>query len=70
MLERGEQLRVQASQASEVFGVYLVGLLLVGVDEPKLPGIGHKYLVTTALEHSANPGRMRASLDGYAHGPL
>jgi hypothetical protein len=56
VLERIQQPGVQTRQASQILGVYLVGLALVCVDEPQLPGIGHKHLVATLLEYSANPG--------------
>jgi hypothetical protein len=36
VLERIEQLRIKPCQAGQILGVYLVGLLLVGVDEPYL----------------------------------
>jgi hypothetical protein len=49
MLEWVQQLRVHSCQAREVLGVYLIGLLLVGVDEPELPCIGHKDLMTALL---------------------
>jgi hypothetical protein len=45
VLERIEQLRVQTSQASQVLGIDLVGLSLVGVDEPCLASVGHQDLV-------------------------
>jgi hypothetical protein len=49
MLEGVQQLRVHSCQASQVLGVYLIGLAFVGVDEPQLPGIGHQNLVATLL---------------------
>jgi hypothetical protein len=49
VLEWVQQLRIYSCQAGEVLGVNLVGLTLVGVDEPQLPSIGHKYLVATLL---------------------
>jgi hypothetical protein len=49
MLEGVQELGIQACQASEVLGVYLVGLAFVGIDEPYLTGIGHQYLVATLL---------------------
>jgi hypothetical protein len=50
MRNRVEQLRVQARQTSEVFGVDLVGLSPVGIDEPQLAGIGHQDLVAALLQ--------------------
>src|SRR5215213_4857852 len=70
VLEWVQQLRVHSSQASQILGIDLIGLTLVGVDEPQLPGIGHQYLVAALLEHSTNPGRMGSRLHGYAHRPL
>ena len=67
---RVEQLRIQASQASQVLGVDLVGLLLVGVDEPQLASVGHQDLVAALLQEPANPGRVGSGLYSYAHGPL
>jgi hypothetical protein len=49
MLEGVQELGIQACQASQVLGVYLVGLAFVGIDEPYLTGIGHQYLVATLL---------------------
>jgi hypothetical protein len=45
VFERVEQLGIEARQAGQVLGIDLVGLLLVGVDQSQLAGIGHKYLV-------------------------
>jgi hypothetical protein len=58
VLERIQQLRVQARQSGQVLGVYLVGLSLVGVDQSQLAGVGNQYLVATLLKQPANPGRM------------
>ena len=49
VLEWVQQLRIQSCQASQVLGVDLVGLALVGVDEPQFAGVGHQHLVTTLL---------------------
>jgi len=49
-----EQLRIEACQ---VLGIDLVGLLLVGVDEPQLASIGHQDLVAALLREPADPGR-------------
>ncbi len=38
MFEWVEQLRVETRQAGQTLGVDLVGLLLVGVDEPQFAG--------------------------------
>jgi hypothetical protein len=70
MFEWIQELRVKTRQASQVLGIYLIGLTLVGVDKPQLPGIGHQDLVAAPLEHSANPGRVGASLYCDAHGLL
>src|SRR5215207_11677012 len=45
-----QELRIHSCQAGEVLGVYLVGLSLVGVDEPQLAGVGNQHLVATLLE--------------------
>src|SRR5215211_2184967 len=67
VLERVQELRIQTRQASQVLGVYLVGLALVGVDQPRLARIGYQHLVATLLlEYSANPGGVSARLYGYA----
>jgi hypothetical protein len=64
---RVEQLRIQARQASKVLGVYLIGLVLVGVDEPQLACVGHQDLVTTLIAMRIGGGcseakrRLRAS---------
>ena len=70
VLERVQELRVHSCQAGQVLGVYLVGLALVGVDEPQLAGIGHQDLVAALLEHPARPGRVGSRLYGDAHGLL
>src|SRR5688500_19872890 len=67
VLERIQELRVHSSQASQVLGIDLVSLLLVGVDQSRFAGVGHQYLVATLLQDPAPPGRVAASLDGYAH---
>ena len=56
VLEWIEQLRVHSSQASQVLGIYLICLTLVGVDEPQLAGVSHQDLVATFLKHPARPG--------------
>src|SRR5215211_9446951 len=71
VLERVQELRIQTRQASQVLGVYLVGLALVGVDQPRLARIGYQHLVATLLlEHPTNPRRVSACLYGYAQWPL
>jgi hypothetical protein len=70
VLERIQQLRVQSCQASQVLGVYLIGLLLVSVDESQLTGVGHQNLVTALLQQPTNPRRVSPGLDGHAHRPL
>src|SRR3712207_3469360 len=50
-----EQFRIHSCEASEILSIYLVGLALVGVDEPYLAGIGHQNLVSTLLEHPTHP---------------
>jgi hypothetical protein len=68
VLERVQELRIEACQASEILGVDLIRLTRVGVDEPYLASIGHQDLMAALLEHSANPRRVGSGLDGYAHG--
>ena len=68
VLERVQELRIQTCQASQVLGVDLVGLALVGIDEPQFAGIGHQDLVAALLQHPACPGRVGSSLDCDAHG--
>jgi hypothetical protein len=70
VLEWVQQLRVHSSQASQILGIDLICLTLVGVDEPQLAGIGHQDLVATLLEHPASPRRVRSSLDRNAPRPL
>jgi hypothetical protein len=65
-----EQLRIQTCQASEILSIDLIGFALVFVDEPHFTRIGYQDLVAALLEHSANPGRVGARLDGYAQRPL
>jgi len=67
VLERVEQLRIEARQASEVLDIYLVGLSSVGVDEPQFAGVGHKDLVAALLQEAANPGREGARFYSDAH---
>jgi hypothetical protein len=67
MLEWVQQLRIHSCQASQILGVYLIGLLLGGVDESQLASIGHQHLVTTLLQKPANPGRVGSRFYGYAH---
>jgi len=66
VLEGVQELRVHSCQASQVLGVYLIGLAFVGIDEPQFAGVGHRDLVATPLEHSASPGRVGSRLDRYA----
>jgi hypothetical protein len=49
VLERVQELRIEARQAGEVLGVGLIRLSLVGVDEPEFSGIGHQHLVAALL---------------------
>jgi len=70
VLERVQELRIEACQAGQVLGVDLVGLAFVGVDEPQFACVGHKYLVATLLQHPARPGRVGSGLYCYAHGRL
>ena len=49
MLYGVEELRIRSCQASQILGIYLVGLTLVGIDEPQFTGIGYQYLMTTLL---------------------
>jgi hypothetical protein len=56
VLEGVQELRIHSCQASQVLGVYLICLLLVGIDEPKFAGVGHQYLVATLLSYPAHPG--------------
>jgi hypothetical protein len=67
VFERVKQFGINTCQAGQALGIYLVGLALGGVDEPRPARIGHQHLVTTPLEHPANPWRMGPRLDGYAH---
>src|SRR5215210_8946321 len=61
-----EQLRIEACQ---VLGIDLVGLLLVGVDEPQLASIGHQDLVAALLREPADPGEGFPSLLRFAASP-
>src|SRR5688500_6641515 len=70
VLEWVRELRIQASQASQVLGVDLICFTLVGVDEPCLAGVGHQHLVATLLYYPARPGRVSSRLYCYAHGLL
>jgi hypothetical protein len=67
VLEGVQELRIHSCQASQVLGVYLICLLLVGIDEPKFAGVGHQYLVATLLSYPAHPGGVGTRLDCYAH---
>jgi hypothetical protein len=49
MLERIEQFRIQTCHTSEVLGVDLIRLTLIGVDELEFAGIGHQDLVAAPL---------------------
>jgi hypothetical protein len=49
MLERIEQFRIQTCHTSEVLGVDLIRLRLIGVDELEFAGIGHQDLVAAPL---------------------
>ena len=66
VLHRVKQLRIEARQASQVLGIDLVGLALIGVDEPQFAGIGYKDLVATLLQHPASPGRVGTRFYGDA----
>jgi hypothetical protein len=67
MLERVQELRIQTRQASQVLGVHLIRLALVGIDEPQFASIGHQYLVAAFLEHPAHPRRVSTRLHCDAH---
>jgi hypothetical protein len=49
VLQRVQQLRIEACQASQILGVDLVRFALVGVDEPQFTSIGHQHLMTALL---------------------
>src|SRR5215210_6171310 len=49
VLEWVQELRVHSCQASEVLGVDLICLTLVGVDEPQFTSIGHQDHVAALL---------------------
>jgi hypothetical protein len=70
VLERVQQLRIEACQAAQVLGICLVGLSLVGVDESQFASVGHQHLVATFLEHPARPRRVGPCFDRDAHGAL
>jgi hypothetical protein len=70
MVQWVKQLRIQTCQASEVLGIYLIGLTLVGVDEPYLARIGYQHLVAALLEQPTNPWRVSPRLDGDPQRPL
>jgi hypothetical protein len=70
VLERIQELGIHSCQASQILGVDLIGLAPVGVDEPKLAGIGHQHLVATLLQEPANPGRVGSRFYGDAQRPL
>ena len=44
-----KELGIHSSQASQVFGIYLIRFALVCVDEPQLPCVGRQDLVATLL---------------------
>jgi hypothetical protein len=67
MLERVQQLRIQTCQASQVLGVHLIRLALIGIDEPQFASIGHKDLVGAFLKHPAHPRRVSTRLYCDAH---
>ena len=62
VLEWVQQLRIETCQASQILGVDLVGLLLVGVDESQFASIGHQDLVRALLQEPANPRRVGSRL--------
>jgi hypothetical protein len=49
VLEWVQELRIQTCQAGQVLSIDLIGLTLVGVDEPRLARIGYQYLVAALL---------------------
>jgi hypothetical protein len=49
MLEGVQELGIQACQAGQVLGVYLVGFAFVGLDEPQFTSIGNQDLMATLL---------------------
>src|SRR5215204_2150459 len=62
MLERVQELRIEACKASQVLGVHLIRLALIGIDEPQFASIGHQHLVGAFLEHLAHPRRVSTRL--------
>ena len=63
VLERIQELRIEAGQASQVLGVYLIGLVLIGIDEPQFASIGYQHLVAAFLQDPAHPRRVSTRLD-------
>jgi len=51
MLERVQELRINTRQASQVLSVYLIGLALIGIDEPQFAST---LATKTAWPHSSS----------------
>jgi hypothetical protein len=64
MLHRIQKLGIGPGKTGQLLGIELVGLTLVGVDQPCLAGVGHQHLVTALLEQAAHPGRVGSDLYG------
>jgi hypothetical protein len=55
VFDRGEQLGVETSEASQVLRVHAVVLAVRVVDQPKSPRVGDDHLVPEFLEQPAHP---------------
>jgi hypothetical protein len=66
--DRGEKFGIEASQASQIFGVDLVIFTGILVDQTKLACIGHDDLMTQILQGLTCPTGVRSHFHGNAAG--
>ena len=68
MLDGVEQLWISARDARQLVRIDPIGLPVVLVDEPDLPGIGNEDLVAAVLQQSGHPRGLGTRFDRYARG--
>lgn len=64
MLDRAEQLAIEARDASQVLGVDLIVLALILVDQAQLSRVSHDHLVTELRQKTTDPWGVHACFDG------
>ncbi|QDV09668.1 hypothetical protein Poly30_52260 [Planctomycetes bacterium Poly30] len=66
MLDRVQELQVEACDSSKLLGIDRIALRVVLVDQPQLAGVGDDHIVAELLEQFSDLAGLTASLDGDA----